>query len=115
MRSIPYCARFIRLSRTGILPMKTFVCNFGYGLVCKVEATDSVPPKGQPHIRKVEWSRKPKLKSLRPYVAWMNSVNQQLASEWNVKLMHIFQLSRDWKDHEVWVYEPNKPPKLCQT
>lgn len=91
--------------------MKTFKCNFGKGVTCQVQVTDTAPPKGTAHIQKFEWSGKPSLRVIRPYVAWMNSVNKMLADEWGVKLMHVFQTKPRWEDGEVWVYEPGKQPK----
>ena len=91
--------------------MKTFKCNFGKGVTCEVQVTDSAPPKGSQHILKTEWTGKPSQRVIRPYVAWMNSVNKLLADEWGLKLMHVFQTKPSWTDAEIWVYEPNKPPK----
>lgn len=91
--------------------MKTFKCKFGKDVTCEIQVTDAPPPKGSRHIQKVEWSGKPSPKVIRPYVAWMNSVNKLLADEWGVKLMHVFQTKPSWADAEIWVYEPHKQPK----
>lgn len=91
--------------------MKTFTCDFGGGVSCKVQTTDSAPEKGGSHVRSVEWTGKPSKKTIRPYIGWMNSVNKTLADEWGVKLMHIYQISPNWTDWEAWFYEPNKPPQ----
>lgn len=93
--------------------MKTFKCAFGPGITCKIQVTDTAPPKGESHIRLVEWTGTPSMLVLRPYVNWMHSVNQQLANEWGIKLMHIFLVSRT--GIEVWGYEPGKEPKLLES
>lgn len=92
--------------------MKTFKCNFGKGLSCTIHVSETPPPKGQPHIQKFEWSKRPSMKVTRPYVAWINSVNQQLANEWGIKIMHIFQVGSGWSPEslETWGYEPNGKP-----
>lgn len=64
---------------------------------------------GSSHILKTEWSRRPGPKDLRPYIAWMNSINKQLADEWGLKIMHVYQTIPT--GCEVWVYEPGRPPK----
>ena len=89
-------------------PMKTFKCNFGRGLSCEVQVTDEPPAKGA-HVLKVEWSGERSARVIRPYIAWMNTVNTTLANEWGIKLMHVFQTAPTRA--EVWVYEPGKPPK----
>lgn len=92
--------------------MKTFKCNFGKKLSCEVHVPDVAPPHGSKHIQKIEWSGKPTLKVIRPYIAWMNSVNQTLADEWGIKIMHVFQTSPTTV--EAWSYEPGKPPELIK-
>jgi hypothetical protein len=93
--------------------MKTFCCDFGDGVSCKTIVEDACPrPKdGFNHIRGVEWSGKTTVKHLRPYIAWMNSVNQTLANEWGVKLMHTFGTKPGFAEFEIWVYEPGGRPK----
>lgn len=93
--------------------MKTFKCNFGKGLNCTIQVSDSPPDKGSAHIQKIEWDGKPTKKVIRPYVAWINSVNQQLADEWGVKIMHVFQVKPGWTPEslETWVYEPDGAPE----
>jgi len=39
----------------------------------------------------------------------MNTVNQSLADEWKLKLMHVFLSSK--KGHQIWIYEPGKSPE----
>lgn len=92
--------------------MKTFKCNFGKKLSCVIQVPDEAPPRGSKHIQKIEWSRKPTLKVIRPYIAWMNSVNQMLADEWGIKIMHVFQTSPTTV--EAWGYEPGKQPELIK-
>jgi len=92
--------------------MKTFTCNFGKGVSCTIRVAETPPEQGKTHIQKFEWSQKPTLKVIRPYVAWINSVNQQLANEWRIKIMHVFQIrpSRSPENLEIWTYEPNGRP-----
>jgi len=90
--------------------MKTFRCDFGDGISCEVEIEDALPEgPSSGHIRSIFWSKKPTLEIVRPYIAWMNSVNKTLADKWNKKLMHIYEIEPN--NLEVWVYEPGKPPK----
>ena len=91
--------------------MKTFQCQFNKEVSCTVQTTDEAPTKNEPHILNVEWKGKVSQRLLRPYIAWMNSVNKTLADEWGKKLMHVFQVSQVWDDAEIWVYTPNQPPK----
>lgn len=94
--------------------MKTFRCDFGNGVACEVSVPDAAPPKQTPtgHILAVQWEGKPTKAVLRPYIAWMNSVNALLAQEWGVKLMHVFLDTPSSGD--MWSYEPGKPPKFIK-
>ena len=89
--------------------MKTFKCNFGKGVGCEIQVTDDAPAKGQKHILKVEWTGERTPRLLRPYIAWINSVNQTLANDWQRKIMQVFQVS-DTRI-EKWIYEPGKKPR----
>lgn len=89
--------------------MKTFKCKFGKDLTCEMQVTDTAPPKGSQHIQKIEWDGKPSPLALRPYIAWVNSVNKTLADEWGIKIMHVFQITPT--TGEAWCYEPGKQPK----
>jgi hypothetical protein len=91
--------------------MKTFKAQFG-NVTCEIKTTDTPPQKGERHIQSVEWTGKVTPALLRPYIAWMNSVNQTLANEWGIKMMHVFQLSKGWERVEVWEYEPNGKPTI---
>ena len=92
--------------------MRTFCCDFGDGVSCKTIIEDACPPKGGfNHIPGVEWSGKTRVRHMRPYIAWMNSVNQTLADEWKVKLMHVFQTAPGWRMFEIWVYVPGSHPQ----
>jgi hypothetical protein len=92
--------------------MRTFCCDFGDGVSCKTIVEDAFPPKdGFNHIRGVEWSGQRTEKHVRPYIAWMNSVNQTLANVWAVKLMHVFGTEPGFKKCEIWVYEPGGHPR----
>ncbi len=90
--------------------MKTFKCNFGK-TQAKVIVSDNPPEEGSSHILEVEWSGEMTPKVIRPYIGWMNGINQRLADEWGVKLMHIYQLKPGWEDVEIWTYEPDGKPK----
>jgi len=92
--------------------VRTFSCSFGGGVSCKTLIEDTAPPKaGESHIRGVEWSGKATSRHLRPYIAWMNSVNQTMADVWGAKLMHVFGTEPGFKKFEIWVYEPGGHPK----
>ena len=39
----------------------------------------------------------------------MNSVNAQLADEWGLRLMHIYQLGG--RNFETWVFAPGERPQ----
>lgn len=89
--------------------MKTFRCRFKGGAICTIAVSDKQPPPGQAHIQKVEWSgTKPTRKVFRPYIEWMNSINQQLADEWGATIMHVFLLTPTTP--ETWTYEPGQKP-----
>ncbi len=89
--------------------MKTFTCNFGAGVTCTIKVDDAPLAAGKIHIRECSWSRIPARKTIRPYVAWMNIVNRQLANEWGLNLIHVFQTSPT--TIETWFYEPGKPAR----
>lgn len=96
--------------------MKTFICNFGNGVTCKIQTTDTATPGGASHILKTEWINMPQKitkrtrdRYIKKYISWINSVNQILANEWNTKIMYLIQKSK--YEYEAWEYTPNKPPK----
>ena len=84
----------------------TFKGCFGAGVTATVRVSKSPPSKGASHIREIEWTGTPRPKHLTRYITWMNSVNQQLADTWGIKLMHVFQTTP--QDVEVWTYAPGK-------
>ena len=88
--------------------MKTFKCNFGKALTCTIHVSETLPKSGEPHIQKTEWSHRPTPAVIRPYIAWINSVNQQLSDEWGIKISHIFQIPGGF---EIWNYNPGENPK----
>lgn len=55
------------------------------------------------------------MKDIRPYINWANTVNRQLANEWGIKIMQVFQVKKGWSSDslEAWVYEPGSEPKRC--
>jgi hypothetical protein len=73
-----------------------------------VECSEEPMPAGEPHIRAVEWSGRPTEKVFRQYVGWMNSVEQQLADKWGVKLMHVY--TKGPEILESWCFVPNERP-----
>jgi len=91
--------------------MKRFKCNFGHGVKCEVSVSDPPPEKGKSHILGIAWTGQPTLKVMRPYINWMNDVNQTMANEWGVKIMHVYQMSKSWNDAEMWCFEPGKTPQ----
>jgi hypothetical protein len=38
----------------------------------------------------------------------MNSVNQQLADQWGIKMMHVYQTTP--RELEIWTYSPGEKP-----
>lgn len=95
--------------------MKTFKCNFGNGVKATLTTTDEFPDAGKSHIQRVEWEGNPRKVKPASYVAWINSVNSVLASEWGKKITHIFTLGDDLEGAQCWIYEPGEPPKLVPT
>jgi hypothetical protein len=89
--------------------MKTFTCNFGSGITCTIQVSNTPPAKGTQPIHACVWTGKPGPAILRPYIAWMNGVNARLADEWRIKLMHVYQTGP--ASFEAWSYEPGKPAK----
>jgi hypothetical protein len=89
--------------------MKIFECNFGKGVICTVHIDDRPTENGTITIRNMEWSSKPGKWIIQPHIAWTNTVNQSLADEWKLKLMHVFLSSK--KGHQIWIYEPGKSPE----
>ena len=92
--------------------MKTFKCSFG-DTTCEVQVTDDPPKKGSSHIIDVHWTGRRSAKLIRPYIVWMNSVNQIVADEWNKKILHAYQITRSIT--EAWVFEPGGKPKKVGT
>lgn len=62
------------------------------------------------HIQNVVWDGNPNATILRPYINWMNSVNQTLSDKWKMKLMHCYLIKKDLV--EIWGFEPGKQPLL---
>ena len=86
-----------------------FRCSFGQGVAATIRVCKEPPAKGSSHILGVEWSGQPKKKHLKKYIAWMNSVNQQLADTWKLSLMHVYQTAP--QNVEVWTYAPGEKPR----
>jgi len=90
--------------------MPLFKCDFGGGITCEVKISETFPEKGKTHIVEHQWSRHPNKNIVRPYVAWMNTVNQQMANQWGQRLMHCYQVGKNlW---EFWLYVPGEKPKM---
>ena len=86
----------------------TFKGCFGSGVTATVRVAKSPPTKGESHIRGIIWTGNPRSKHLRRYIEWMNGVNQQLADEWGIKMMHVYQTTP--QSLEVWSYAPGEKP-----
>jgi hypothetical protein len=92
------------------MKMKTFKHDFGDGVTCTLDVPATPPVDGQGSISNASWSKKPTTDITRRYIAWLNTVNMQLAKDWNMSLCHVFKLGHyAW---EAWAYWPNKPPKF---
>src|SRR5258706_1056198 len=90
--------------------MKTFARNFAKELVCTITAEDN-PSEGTTKAPfEIKWSSGPPHPEsiYRPWRAWVNSIYQQLATEWNVRL---FDTHRHGGETEEWMFEPRKLPK----
>jgi hypothetical protein len=87
-----------------------FHCAFGGGVSCSVTVDRSKYRPGQQcsHLT-VEWSGIPTAKICRPYVAWMNSVNQTLADAWQVTLLYVYLLPGGLV--EGWTFKPGDRPR----
>lgn len=91
--------------------MKTFKCHFGNGLHCTVEVQDEVPAKGENHIKNVIWKPdKPRFtpKLISKYIQWFNTVEQQLANEWNCTIAHAYDTDRGVI---LYKFSPNQKPQ----
>jgi hypothetical protein len=89
--------------------MRTFTCDFGGGVSCTMSVSDEFPAAGKAHIQQCDWTGTRTRKTIRPYIAWANSVNTLLAKQWGKRLLQVFMVSDT--DAEFWVYDPGKPPK----
>ena len=89
--------------------MKLFKCQFGKGVACEMQVADTPPPAGTSHILEAKWTGQPSPRVIRPYIAWVNSVNKLLADEWRISIMHVFLTAPGVQ--EMWVYQPDKPPQ----
>lgn len=93
--------------------MKTFKCDFGKGVTATMTVMDTPPEKGKNHIQGIEWTGNRTQRHIRPYIAWCNSVQEQLSNEWGIKIMQCYEVTKDKWD--VWMFEPGKPPKFDRT
>lgn len=92
--------------------MRLFKCDFGGGVTCEVQIHDKFEDAVNSHIQGHAWEGNPTKKHIRPYVAWMNSVNQQLADEWGKTLCHTYQVEKGlW---EMWVFKPGSRPLMSE-
>ena len=90
------------------IEMREFVLEFDKGLRCRY-TTNGKPSVGQEHRPKIVWEGgDPTPDEFPQYKEWIHGVNQTLANEWKMNLMHVFMLSKT--RHEVWAYEPGKQP-----
>ncbi len=96
------------------------MCKFGGGVSCKLDVTADAPAKGESHVVRIEWDgldngkfpKKRARRLMRDYIAWMNEVNQHLANEWKMRLMHIYQKTAHPSGWQSWIYSPGERPKL---
>ena len=89
-----------------------FIHHFSHSLSCEMIVADAPPPRGEAHIRDVQWAGKPKPKHIGECVRWCHVVNSRLADLWNLRLLHVVQTGP--KLREFWAYEPGKPAKLLE-
>jgi hypothetical protein len=89
--------------------MKTFICDFPKGLRCTVLVKDKLPGGDQSHVLSVNWNRKLPNKLMPQFIRWMNSVHEELATEWNTKFTQAYLI--EGGTIEIWVFEPGKPAK----
>lgn len=92
--------------------MLTFRCDFGRGISCEVHIADEPPTQGS-HLRRITWHGRPTARVIRPYIVWMNSVNEVLANRWAVSFIHAFKTSKTTM--EVWTYRPGKIAERTST
>ena len=92
--------------------MKTFSCDFGGGVFCELAVSETPPSTGLSHILDLRWTGAPQKRHIRPYLRWVQTVNQQLANEWQVRLVHVVQTKR--RRWQVWSYEPGRQPSLLK-
>lgn len=82
--------------------MKTHTYDFGNGVACTLKVLDKPSEGSQGSMFEAAGPE-----DTRRYVAWINSINKQLASEWNASLCHVFRTAPyAW---EAWGYWPGKP------
>lgn len=95
---------------------QSFTATFDGKFKCTVKVSDNPPEDGTSHIQQIEWEpdipRNQVLKIIRPYIAWMNSVQTILATAWDKKILYMYQTSNTHWD--VWSFEPNKRPKFIE-
>ena len=92
--------------------MKTFSCDFGGGVSCELAVSETPPSKGSSHILDLRWTGVPQKRHIHPYLRWVKTVNQQLADEWQVRLLHVLQTKR--RRWQTWAYEPGGKPLLLK-
>lgn len=89
--------------------MKHFECDFGNGVKASMDVPDDYDPKYQP---KIQWTGEPTKRLTRPYVTWINQVNQTLANEWGKRLVQVIRTHKDWNKAEIWAYKPGGKPTM---
>jgi len=95
--------------------MKTFRCNFGYGVIATMTAPDEYPGAGQSY-QKTEWTcdlTRKIVKRIYPrYKQWVFDCTQNLADDWGIAIVYVFLLPDNGL--EAWRFEPGKSePSIC--
>lgn len=89
--------------------MKSFTRDFGSGFICTITADDQPSDRAVHNFLKLKWSAGPPFPEsiYTSWREWVNSINQQLSNDWNIRLFYTFAHGRE---REMWVYDPGKSP-----
>jgi hypothetical protein len=87
---------------------------FNSRLTCTIEIADRRVEPGEHHVIKTSWSERPKKKHAAEYVRWMHMINDRYAKQFDMRIMHLFQLSPKFSDWQLWEYSPEAPPQRVE-